>query len=163
MSPLLLEGIQARLGQIGAEALYRAQEVGLSFRRFWESIASLVPELSMGHVNKEWKDVWQQSLLEPQFRELGPDDVIPDNLYRVRTIEQSTPYSYRVHLYGRNIATGRYASENVFLMTEETLTKQQAEDIVMDRISERGDSPKYNVFTIDVRGAFTRSAEQAAW
>jgi len=150
-------------GALGQNVLYRAQEMGYDFKRFWAAMSSAAPSLSLGHTAKEWRDIYQQTLLEPAFRELDPNSVIPDSLYRQRTILQATPYAYRVHIYGRSLETGRYSKEDVFLHTVEPYTSQEAIDTVMGRISETGASPKYDVFTVDVRGAFTRSDEQVEW
>lgn len=163
MSPILYEGLQARLGDFGINAIFRALEVGTSFSDFWSSITPSFPGMTVSTVRREWREAWRQLDWEPMFKDLGDSDAIPWGMYRERTVEQPTSYAYRVHIYGRDLATGRYRSEDSYLHADEPLTKGEAVDIMRSRVGSEGDSPTYDIFTIDVRGAFFRSADQEVW
>lgn len=163
MSPLINLGLQALLGDFGINSIFRALEVGTSFSDFWSSITPSFPDMNVSTVRREWREAWRQLDWEPMFAALGDSDVIPSQLYRERTVIQPTLYSYRVHIYGRDLETGRYRSEDSFLHSDEPLTKEEAVDIMRSRVGSEGDSPAYDIFKIDVRGAFFRSADQEVW
>jgi len=164
MTPLFLDGLQAKLGDFGFTALQKAQEIGMTLRTFVSEIQPLFPDLSLRQVRQEWKDVWNQTNLEPAFKALDPAQLIPDTLYRDRTVPMAYPYSYRVHVYGRDLTTGRYRAEDAILTSYDKLSPDEAVDQMRSRIGAEGDSPAYDIFTIDVRGAFVRSPyEEEEW
>ncbi|MBU2685562.1 MAG: hypothetical protein KKF27_20165 [Gammaproteobacteria bacterium] len=163
MSPIILAGLESIWGAFGPNTIYQALESGMSFGDFYTAISPYIENPNTADIRSEWRSSWKSLTIEPMFKMLDPDSLVPENLFRERSFIQNDVYAYRVHIYGRDLETGRYRSEEAFLSSSNILTPNEATDIMRSRVGAEGDSPTYDIYSMEVRGAFTRPGFEEEW
>lgn len=163
MSPLLTSGLEALYGDFGVHLIWNALERGQSFATFFTGLRESGLDPTFWEVRNEWRDAWRLQDLTPMFDALDEYADIPMEWYRVRSIVQQDQYAYQVHIYGRDLDTGRYISRDTFVNSMIPLNKEEVEDTIRARVGVERYRMNWDIYTVGVRGAFLRSTEEEEW
>lgn len=111
-------------------------------------------------VEQEWLQAARATDLEPSFTTLKPYDFVPHEWYVDSDIPWNRPFSYKVNLYGRDLDTGRFTSQDFDITVSRELTLDEIEDEAISRLGATGESPAIEIFSAKVIGASKRAGEQ---
>jgi len=148
-----LPGLIETLGGFGRSAISRAIETGRTIGELLGIIKPLVPEVSVPEVVREWGQVRLAGDREELFGTLAPEVSIPRKLYEVAGPWQQQRYSYEYVLYGRDLATGRFARDYRNLAASRELTPGEVEMYARQAVGRDGESPEFEIFSITLTGA----------
>jgi len=153
---MLFRGLGAALGGFGRSIIKRLQEIGQSVASALRLAGVAGVEVEPAAVAHEWGQVRATGERAEMFAVLRPDEVVPEAWYEVTSIPWKRPFGYRIAIYGRDLATGQFASiERNFSYSREYTTGEILDD-VRTRMGVEGDSPIFDVWSAKVVAAFSR-------
>jgi len=153
-----MPGLWSRLGSFGTKVIRSAQQLGQSLGEVLGIIKPVVPFVDPMAVAREWGKVSTFDALTPDVAKLGPDELVPRDLFVTRDVPWRGRFAYEVSIYGRNLATGQFARWKYNMQANRELTIQEVNDEARLNIGRKGRSPKLEIWDVTVTGAW-RSAE----
>lgn len=165
MSPLLTSGLEGLLGDFGVHLIWTALERGTPFADFFTALGESDLHPDFADLRSEWQAAWRQQDLAPMFDALDMYADIPMEWYRYRSVLQEDPYAYQVHVYGRDLDTGRYVSRDTFVNSMVPLNKEEIEWAVRARVGVKRYMMNWDIFEggVTIRGAFLRTEYEEEW
>ena len=100
---------------------------------------------------------------EADFAAVEPGGFVPQEWYEQSTIPWDKPIAYKVAVYGRDLATGRFAHQELDITVSRPLTAEEAVDECMARVGAEGGSPLFDIFSAKLIGASRREGEPWRW
>lgn len=141
----IISGLQSIGGSI-ADALHLGRSAGAS------------PVLET--VEREWAQAAQAKSAEPSFGGLRPFEFVPHEMFTESEMPWDKPFAYKVNLYGRDINTGRFTSQDFDITVSREMTIDEIENETIARIGATGESPAIEIFKARVIGASKRAGEE---
>lgn len=145
--------------------------------RIWRSVldvgAGLVEAIGFGReagVEAEpaptWREGYQVSVAmgrEADFSVVEPTAYVPADWYEQSTIPWDKPLAYKVAVFGRDLATGRFARQELDITVSRPLTAAEAVDECVARLGLEGASPLFDIWSAKLVGASRREGEPWRW
>lgn len=156
-------GIGAALGGAGRWIISKVQQIGGSVSDVLGLARDAGAEVTPSAVVREWGQVSIAEGRQEQFAGLLSTDEVPIDWFEESTIPWDKPIAYKVKIYGRNIATGRFASQEYDITVSRPLTTEEAIDEAQSRIGNEGESPVIEIFSVALVGASRREGEPWRW
>lgn len=100
---------------------------------------------------------------QSDFATIEPGGFVPQEWYEQSSIPWDKPIAYKVVVYGRDLATGRFAHQELDITTSRPLTAEEAVDECMARVGAEGGSPLFDIFSAKLIGASRREGEPWRW
>lgn len=151
-----MPGILERFGSWGKRVVQTAIETGRTIAQTVGFVRPLAPEITPAAVASEWGHVSQSEQAEAAILDLPDNEYVPDRLHSVADVPFTRPYAYTVSIYGRDIATGRFARQDYDLTTSRKLTIGEVKDMAAQRIGKTGVSALIDIFSMAVSNAWVR-------
>jgi len=148
------EGLTSYMGSVARGVVRTMVRAGQVFTEYTKTALGFAPEASPVGLQQEWGEAVIEGVRAPDFAALPLDAEIPRGMYRERALLQDQPYFYSVHVYGRDLETGRFRAEDMYVESDYAMTKQEAQEAAAGRVGEKGTSPKYRIQTITVLDAY---------
>ena len=151
-----MPGILERFGGWGTRVIQTAISLGRSIAETVGFVRPLAPEVTEAAVTREWGHVSQSQKAEAYILDLPDNEYVPDSLHSIADVPFSRPFAYTVSIYGRDLATGRFARQDYDLTTSRKLTVGEIKDMAGQRIGKTGVSALIDIFSIAVSNAWVR-------
>lgn len=155
-----LLGLGEALGSFGRSIIQRVQDAGQSISRVLGLAEEADAVVSPAIVQREWGEVSLATGRQERFDALSSDDFVPRSWYEESEIPWDKPYAYKVAVYGRDLATGRFTRQELDITVSRELTPEEALDETRIRVGIEGTSPSFDVFSVSLVGASKRSGEE---
>jgi len=152
-----------QLGSFATSAISRAIETGRTIGEFLGIIKPLVPEVSLPEAVHEWGQVRIAGERKEQFAGLAPEAYVPRDWFIESDIPWDKPIAYTVVIYGRDLTTGRFMSQEYDITVSRPLTTDEVLDETARRIGMTGVSAITEIFSARLVGASTRAGEEWRW
>lgn len=160
---MVLRGLQAALGGYANRLYKRLQEIGQSVASALRLGGVAGVEVEPAAVAYEWGQVQIAGEREEQFALIPPGGTVPVDWYGFSDIPWDKPISYTVATYGRDLATGRFASQEYWITVSRPLTSEEVLDEARSRVGMKGTSPKTDIWSVKLIGASRRLGEEWRW
>ncbi len=134
----IISGLQAIGGSI-ADAIGLGREAGVN------------PALEA--LTHEWGQVEIAHGREPDFATLRPYETVPRDWFETSDIPWNRPFAYKVSVYGRDLESGRFTSQEFDITVSRELTIDEVENETIARLGATGQSPIIEMFKVKVIGA----------
>jgi len=151
------------LGSFGRSLIQRAIDLGRTLGEQLEIIKPLAPLVSPPVAAREWGQVRIAEKRQPQFAALTPAETVPAAWFEETQIPWDKPLAYKVAVYGRSLATGRFIHQEYDLTVSRPLTAGEACDEAAARLGTAGASPTVDIFSVALVGASRRAGEEWRW
>jgi len=159
----LRQGIGTALGGFGRRIISKIQQIGGTVSDVLGLAREAGAEVAPSVVVREWGQVSIAGERQEQFAALLPTDEVPIDWFEESTIPWDKPIAYKVKAYGRNIATGRFVSQEYDITVSRPLTTEEVVDEAKTRIGAEGQSPVVDMFSVALVGASRREGEPWRW
>lgn len=159
----LLGGLRAALGGFGQFIIARLQEVGQTVASALRLGGVAGVEVGPAAVTREWGEVQIAGEREEQYASLLPGETPPVDWYEFSEIPWDKPISYTVAVYGRDLSTGRFASQEYWITVSRPLTSEEILDEAQARLGMTGQSPLMDMFSVKLIGGSRRLGEEWRW
>ena len=151
-----MPGILERLGSWGTSIIKSAIETGRGIAETVGILKPTAPEITIPEASTDWGHVSRSEESRPDVLALRNDEQVPDHLYEHSEIPWSRKFAYTVSVYGRDIATGRFARQDYDLTASRKLTIGEVKGMAASRIGQDGTSALINIFSMTVSNAWER-------
>lgn len=151
-----MPGILERFGGWGKRVIATAIKIGRSIAETVRFVRPLAPEVTTPAVTRDWGHVTRSEEASPAILDLPDAEYVPDRLHSITDIPFKRPWAYTVSIYGRDIATGRFARQDYDLTTSRKLTIGEVKDMAANRIGKTGVSALIDIFDVQVSNAWVR-------
>lgn len=158
-----LGGLRAALGGFGEYIISRLQETGQSVASALRLGGVAGVEVEPAAVAREWGEVQIAGERKKQYASLGPGETPPVEWYEFSEIPWDKPISYTVAAYGRDLATGQFASQEYWITVSRPLTSEEILDEASSRLGMEGQSPTMDFFSVKLVGGSRRLGEEWRW
>lgn len=158
-----LRTLGGALGSFGRSIISRAIDIGRSIGEVLRIIEPVAPQVEPVSVAREWGQVAKPPGWEERFGLLAPDMAIPVDWFELSEIPWDKPLAYKVAVYGRDKATGRFIHQEYDLTVSRPLTVEEALDEAEARLGATGRSPIVDIYSITLVGASRRMGEPWRW
>ena len=151
------------LGSFGTKIWRTVQDIGgtvataLGFGRVAGVEAEPVPTWHEGY------EVAAAAGREEDFAAVELGGYVPSEWYEASSIPWDKPIAYKVVVYGRDLATGRFAHQELDITVSRPLTAEEAIDECVARVGAEGGSPLFDIFSAKLIGASRREGEPWRW
>jgi len=159
----LLGGLGKALGGFGRSIIKRLQTIGQSVASALRLAGVAGVEVEPAAVAREWGEVHIAGGREEQFALIPPGGTVPADWYEMSEIPWDKPISYTVAAYGRDLATGRFASQEYWITVSRPLTSEEVLDEAQSRLGMTGQSPIMDIWSVKLIGASRRLGEEWRW
>jgi len=156
-----LKGLGGALGSFGRSIIQRAQDAGQGIAHVLGLAREAEAIVSPAIVQREWGEVGLATGRQEEFGALSATEQVPHSWFEESEIPWDKPYAYKVAIYGRDLATGRFTRQELDITVSRELTVEEALDETRIRVGISGTSPAFDVFSVSLVGASKRSGE--AW
>jgi len=155
----LLGGSESLLGGLGRSIIRTAQRAGQSISSALSRIAATGARPEPLTVAREWGQVRLEGERESTIASIGIGQEIPRSLYTEREVRYGDKFAYTVTVYGRDLATGRFAHQELDVwMSREASPEEVLEEASMN-IGRDGGSPLFDIFDVSLTGASIRAGD----
>lgn len=151
-----MPGILARLGSFGMRIVRSAIETGRTLAETVGFVRPIAPTVTIEAAAPEWGHVSRSEEAEPTILAIPDTEYVPDRLHMTFDIPWRRKYCYTVSIYGRDLATGRFAREDYDLTMSKKMTIGEIKDVAGQRIGKAGVSAAIDIFDIEVSNAWER-------
>jgi len=158
-----LRGLGAALGSFGRVIISRLQDIGGTIADALHLGEAAGVEVSPAAVAHEWGEVSVASERQGTFAALGPWDTPSPAMYEESAIPFDKPIAYKVAVYGRDLATGRFTHQEYDITVSRPLSVTEALDEAQARLGQVGESPTVAIFSMKLIGASKRLGEEWRW
>jgi len=158
-----LRTLGGALGSFGRSIISRAIDVGRSIGEVLRIVQPIAPQIEPVSVAREWGQVSRPAGWEERFGLLAPDQAVPVDWFEMSEIPWDKPLAYKVAVYGRDKATGRFLHQEYDLTVSRPLTMEEAVDEAEARLGATGTSPTVDIFSVKLIGASRRMGEEWRW
>lgn len=107
---------------------------------------------------RDWGQVSTADALTPALALLRGDEEIPRDLYTATDVPKKYRYGYEVSIYGRDLATGQFASRKYSIPVSREMTPDEVIEMAESSLGRRGRSPEVEIWSAKVTHAW-RSVE----
>ena len=157
----VLGGLEGFLGSFGRAILSGLQSIGSSIADAnglgRQAGLSPIPEI----VAAEWGQVKVAGERESQFASLRPWESPQHDWFEESDIPWNRPFAYKVAVYGRDLATGRFSHQEYDVTVSRELTVEEITNETRARLGSGGQSPAMEMFDVKLIGASKRAGEEA--
>jgi len=160
---MVLRGLQAALGGYANRLYKRLQEIGQFIASALRLGRVAGVEVEPAKVAREWGEVRRAGELVEPFIALRPEETVPVEWYEMSDIPWDKPIAYTVAAYGRDLATGRFASRDYWITVSRPLTSEEVLDEARSRLGMEGQSPTMDIWSVKLIGASRRLGEEWRW
>jgi len=158
-----LHGLGAALGSFGHYIISRLQAVGGTIADALHLGEAAGAEVSPAAVAHEWGEVSVAGERQETFAALGPWETPSPEMYAESEIPWDKPIAYKVAVYARAIATGRFTHQEYDITVSRPLSVTEALDEAQARLGTDGQSPTVSIFSMKLIGASRRLGEEWRW
>jgi len=158
-----LRGLGAALGSFGHSIISRLQDIGGTIADALHLGEAAGAEVSPAAVAREWGEVAVSGERKETFAALGPWETPSPTMYEESEIPWDKPIAYKVAVYGRDLATGRFTHQEYDITVSRPLSVTEALDEAQARLGEVGESPTVAIFSMKLIGASRRLGEEWRW
>lgn len=151
-----MAGILERLGSWGKGVVKSALETGRSIAQAVGFARPIAPDVTEPAVAREWGHVSRSEEASQDILDLPDEEYVPDRLHSIADVPFKRPWAYTVSIYGRDLATGRFARQDYDLTTSRKLTIGEVKDMAANRIGRTGVSAIIDIFDVQVSNAWVR-------
>lgn len=151
-----MPGILARLGSFGMRVVKSAIETGRTIAEAVGFVRPVAPTVTVADTEREWGHVTRSEEAEPTILALSDTEYVADRLHQVSDIPWRRKYCYTVSVYGRDLATGRFAREDYDMTFSDKMTIGEIKDTAGQRIGKEGTSAAIDIFDVEVSNAWKR-------
>ncbi len=151
-----MPGLLARLGSWGKGIISTAIQTGRTIAQVVGFAKEIAPEITPAAVESEWGHVSRSEQAEALVLDLPDNEYVPDRLHSTTDIPFKRPYAYTVSIYGRELATGRFARQDYDLPASRKLTISEIKDMARQRIGKKGTTEIIDIFNMEVSNAWIR-------
>lgn len=144
------------MGSWGKRVVATAIETGRSIAETVGIIKPVAPEITITGAERDWGRVSLAESNEAIIADLPNEEYVPDELFTESEIPWKRQYAYTVAIYGRDLATGRFARQEYDLTTNRQLTIAEVKDMASSRIGKAGVSAIIDIFDVAVVNAWER-------
>jgi len=157
------KSLGATLGSFGRSIISRVQKAAGTILDVLGITREVGIDISVPEVTREWGQVSIAGERQEQFSALGPHQGVPVDWFEESEIPWDKPLAYKVSVYGRDLATGRFTRQELDITVSRPLTSEEALDEAAVRVGIEGTSPTFNIFSISLIGASRRAGEEWRW
>jgi len=158
-----LQTLGGALGSFGRSLISRAIDVGRSIGEVVRIVQPVAPEIAPVAVAREWGQVSKPAGWEKRFGLIALDQPVPLDWFEFSEIPWDKPLAYKVAVYGRDLATGRFTHQEYDITVSRPLSVEEALDEAQSRLGSAGRSPTTDIFSITLVGASRRLGEEWRW
>ncbi len=152
-------GAESVLGGFGRGILKAAQRVGQSVSDAISRIARTGAQPEPLTVAREWGQVRLEGERQATVGALDIGQAIPRALYTERSVKYGDKFAYTVAIYGRDLATGRFARQELDVWVSREHTPEEILDEASINVDKAGGSPLYDIYSITLVGASIRAGD----
>lgn len=158
-----IRSLGGQLGSFATSAISRAIEAGRTIGEFLGIIEPLAPEVSLPEAVHEWGQVQLGTERAEMYAGLAPEATVPRAWFVESDIPWDKPIAYKIAIYGRDLTTGRFMSQEYDITVSRPLTTEEVLDETARRIGMTGVSAITEIFSARLVGASTRAGEEWRW
>ena len=155
----LLGGSESLLGGLGRSILQTAQRAGQSISDAISRITSAGVRPEPLTVAREWGQVRLEGERESSLSTIGIAQEIPRALYTQREVSYGDKFAYTVAIYGRDLATGRFASQRLDVWMSREATPEEVLEEASMNVGREGGSPLFDIYSVALVGASIRAGD----
>ena len=155
----LARGAEGLLGGLGRAILSRFQRADRSVSDAISAIAETGVQPDPLTVVAEWAQERRFRERVPSFAQLALEETIPRALYTERSMKYGTKFVYTMNIYGRDLATGRFASEERDIWTSREATPEELLDYAARNMNLGGISQQFEFINAQLLGASIRAGD----
>lgn len=151
-----MPGILKRLGSWGTSIIKAAIKTGRTIAETVGILKPVKPAFTVTDAPRDWGRVSRSEDASPQIAALKDASMVPEALFSTTDIPWARKYAYTVSIFGRDLATGRFARQDYDMTTSRQLSIGEVKEMAGSRIGKAGISALIDIFDIEVSNAWTR-------
>ena len=151
-----MPGILERLGSWGKSVITSAIKTGRTIAETVGILKPIEPDFVVTDAERDWGRVSQSEDVSPQIAALKDASMVPDALFSTTDIPWARKFAYTVSVFGRDLATGRFARQDYDLTTSRQLSIGEVKEMAASRIGKAGISALIDIFDMEVSNAWIR-------
>lgn len=151
-----MPGILARLGSFGMRVVQSAIQTGRTIAETIGFVRPVAPDVTVAAVEREWGHVSRSEEAEPTILALSDTEYIADRLHMTSDIPWRRKYAYTVSVYGRDLATGRFARQDYDMTFSRKMSIGEIKEATGQRVGKSGTDPVIDIFDMEVSNAWAR-------